>query len=339
MSENAGMQTLIERCMQSRAEYLEAPHTGAFRLFNGFLEGDPEIVADVYARTLVLYNYANPPASAQARLRIFQDWALRALPWLRAVIMKTRHAAEAQRCGLLVHGASPDRKVREHGVWYAVDLMLNLDSSLYLDTRHLRAWAIHNLAGKKVLNTFAYTGSLGVAARAAGAAQVIHTDLNRRFLNLAIDSYALNGFAVDRADFLTGDFWVVINRLKREGRLFDCVFVDPPFFSVTSAGKVDLVSQSSRVINKVRPLVGHDGYLVVINNALFAPGAAFMNMLEDLCSDGYLSIQEIIPAPPDFTGFPDTRSAQPPVDPAPFNHSTKIVILRARRKDERSASI
>jgi hypothetical protein len=38
---------------------------------------------------------------------------------------------------------------------------------------------------------------------------------------------------------------------------------------------VDLVGQAQRVINKVRPLVGHDGWLVTINNALFVSGREY----------------------------------------------------------------
>jgi 23S rRNA (cytosine1962-C5)-methyltransferase len=79
---------------------------------------------------------------------------------------------------------------------------LNADSSLYLDTRLLRAWASEHLGGKRVLNTFAYTGSLGVAAQAGGAARVVQLDLNRRFLNLAKDSYTLNGFPIHKSDFM-----------------------------------------------------------------------------------------------------------------------------------------
>lgn len=38
-----------------------------------------------------------------------------------------------------------------------------------------------------MLNTFAYTGSLGVAACAGGTRRVVQVDLNRRFLDLARD--------------------------------------------------------------------------------------------------------------------------------------------------------
>jgi 23S rRNA (cytosine1962-C5)-methyltransferase len=157
-------------------------------------------------------------------------------------------------------------------------------------------------------------------------------------LNLAKESYALNGFAVARADFLVADFFAAVRRLKTEGALFDCVFLDPPFFSRTSGGRVDLEAGADRLINKVRPLIGDGGYLVTVNNALFVSGADWMRTLEALCAGGYLALEELVPVPPDFTGHPATRAGGPPTDPAPFNHPTKIAVLRVRRKDGRRAS-
>jgi 23S rRNA (cytosine1962-C5)-methyltransferase len=335
-----GIENLLERALAARVDLMDENHTGALRLFNGFLEGSPDLVIDLYARTLVVFDYEDDPFST-GRPLVDTAWryVLELLPWLQAVILKNRGGFEEERRGRLVYGQSPDRKVQEHGVWYAVDMMLNLDASFYLDTRNLRRWAIDHLAGKRVLNCFAYTGSLGVAAQAGGAAQVIQMDLNRRFLNLAKDSCVLNGFPVRKADYRTVDFWVQANQYKRAGELFDCIFVDPPFFSTTSHGTVDLVTQSHRVINKVRPLVGHNGWLVAINNALFLSGADYLAMLEQLCADGYVSIEELISVPPDLTGYPETRSGQLPADPAPFNYSTKIAVLHVTRKDERTALV
>jgi 23S rRNA (cytosine1962-C5)-methyltransferase len=255
------------------------------------------------------------------------------MPWLQAVVVKVRSApALDARRGALVYGDKLDRKVCENGVWYAVDLLLNQDASLYLDTRLLRAWAKTNLAGKRVLNTFAYTGSLGVAAQAGGAAQVVQTDLSRRFLNLAKTSYTLNGFPIYKEDFIAGDFWQMVSTFKRRGELYDCIFLDPPFFSATDKGRVDLVGQSQRVINKVRPLVSDGGCLVAINNALFLSGQDYLHLLEELCAGGYMQIEELLGVPPDFTGYPQTITTALPADPAPFNHATKIAVLRLRRK-------
>jgi 23S rRNA (cytosine1962-C5)-methyltransferase len=57
-----------------------------------------------------------------------------------------------------------------------------------------------------------------------------------------------------------------------------------------------------------------------------------MSMLEELCADGYLRVEKLVPVPEDFTGYPETRTGEYVVDPAPFNHPTKIAILKVRRK-------
>jgi 23S rRNA (cytosine1962-C5)-methyltransferase len=184
--------------------------------------------------------------------------------------------------------------------------------------------------GRTVLNTFAYTGSLGVAAAAGGARRVVQLDLSRQFLNLAKESYTLNGLPIHKEDFVAADFFPAVSQLKRTGETFDCVLIDPPFFSTTSKGKVDQVHESARLINKVRPLVSDGGTLVAINNALYVSGREYMQTLEDLCQDGYLSIRELVPVPDDMVGYHQVHG--PVTDPSPFNHSTKIVVLDVKRK-------
>jgi 23S rRNA (cytosine1962-C5)-methyltransferase len=324
---------LLGKAIASREELLDPEHKTALRLFNGFLEGCPELVVDLYARTLVLYNYADAPEEGLLNVREAQVYLQSRLPWLRAGIVKTRNSPRAEeKRGKLLFGEAPDRKVQENGVWYALDLCMNQDSSLYLDTRNLRQWAKNHLRDTAVLNTFAYTGSLGVAALAGGAGWVVQLDLNRQFLNLAKSSYSLNGFPIQKGDFLAGDFWRHVSRLKRTGEHFDCVFIDPPFFSATSQGMLDLNRDSTRLINKVRPLLTDGGWLVAINNALYVSGKEYMQALEGLCADGYLQIAELIPVPQDYIGYPETRFGEPITEPSPFNHSTKIAVLKVKKK-------
>ena len=321
-----------------RLPRLSAPHTSALRLFNGYTEGFPRVAVDLYGTTLVLHD-ATAPTGDREGMQALIEQARASMPWLTAALWKRRESTQQQeRNGTLLLGTEKDltRKIQEDGVWYTTRLTLNRDASLYLDTAPLRAWAKRTLTGKRVLNAFAYTGSLGVAAMAGGAQSVLHNDLNNVFLTVAKDSYALNRFPVARKDFWPGDFFDVIGRLKKEP-LFDCIFVDPPFFSVTEKGRVDLEQDMVRLLNKVRPLVAHGGTLVAINNAVFVSGADFMKAIEQVCSDGYLTVGERIDVPDDFGGYPDTKQGSLPVDPAPFNHPTKMVVLKVTRKDGRAS--
>lgn len=321
---------LLDKSIASRVTLIDSRHEGAFRLFNGFTEGNPDLVIDIYARTLLIHNYADEPVQNETIIQEVTSFIRSSLPWLRTGLIKTRSGkTQDEKRGQLLFGDTPDRKIREHGIWYAIDLTMNRDASFYLDTRPLRKWLIENVQGKTVLNAFAYTGSLGVAAMAGGASRVVQLDRNRQFLNLAKDSYSLNGFPIHKQDFIAADFFPAIGKFKSTKQFFDCVIVDPPFFSATSKGKVDQVNESARLINKVRPLINDSGLLVAINNALFVSGKEYNQTLEELCEDGYLKIREFIPVPDDFIGNVINK---PITDPAPFNHSTKIAILDVKRK-------
>lgn len=332
---------LLDQAVQSRLANKTASnrtlggvsHEEAFRLFNGFYEGFPQLALDVYARTLVIHDYSDTPnlEFIQSVIQHLLHNTHAPLSWIRAVVLKTRNGnSPEEKRGTVIFGDHPDKKFREHGIWYAADLTMNRDTGFYLDTANLRKWLIENSRGKSVLNTFAYTGSLGVAGMAGGASQVVQTDLNRKFLNIAKDSYAFNGFPIRRQDFIAQDFFPAVARFKSAKQTFDCVIIDPPFFSTTPRGKVDQEHESERLINKVRPLVNDGGILIAINNAVFLSGTDYMKTLEGLCIDGYLTIRELIPVPEDFIGF--KRFGKPITDPAPFNHSTKIAILDVRRK-------
>lgn len=324
---------LLEKAIAFREPLFDAQHESAFRLFNGFTEGNPHLAIDLYAGTVIFHNYHADVDAGMAlvnEVKVFLQNHPHISKWLHAGIAKSRNSkSPEERRGILIFGDKPDRKIKERGVWYTVDLTMNRDASLYLDTRTLRKWLIENCHDKTVLNTFAYTGSLGVAAMAGGARRVIQLDRNKQFLNLAKDSYSLNNFAIRKSDFITSDFFPAIARFKSTKEFFDCVIIDPPFFSTTSKGRVDQENDSARLINKVRPLINDGGTLIAINNALYVSGKEYLQTLENLCKDGYLKIEELIPVPEDFVGFGEGQQI---TDPAPFNHSTKIAVLKVKRK-------
>lgn len=307
----------------------------AYRLFNGFYEGLPGLVLDRYGPALVAFEHGQP-GEHQNIIQEVSRWVMDNLEGLSAVLLKQRqHPDERMKNGVLISGEALPQTIQEFGVHYALDLQMNQDAGLYLDTRHLRRWLIENMSGLRVLNTFAYTGSLGVAAGVGGAQEVIQTDINQQFLRIAEQSWQLNTLPQDKSQVQAEDFFRITGRLRHQDQLFDCVILDPPYFSDTSAGRVDLQADTTRLVNKVRPLVGHQGWLVVINNALYLSGEEFMAEINTLCQSKYLQFMNIIRVPTDITGYPETIVDSPPADPAPFNHPTKIVILKVFRKDEK----
>lgn len=329
------LETILKRAVAARQPLIDADpkHESCFRLLNGFYEGCRELAIDIYAKTAVVHNYAKIPADGDWAISIARQFIMINMPWIETILLKVRKGATAEaKNGELIYGNKPDKSVRENRVRYAIDLTMNRDASLYLDTRHLREWLKANSEGKTVLNTFAYTGSLGVAAMAGNAKQVVHTDLNKKFLNVAKTSYTLNGFPIDKKDFIAGDFFSIVRRFNKEGRPFDLIILDPPFFSKTGKGKVDLAEDIGRLINRLRPLVANGGHIIAINNALFVSGQEYKEQIENLAGHRHVRFVEQIDVPFDFTGYESTIVDTPVTDPMPFNHSTKIAILEIWHK-------
>ena len=325
--QNNNFEQFLSPALERRSPALSADpqHREALRLFNGFTEGLPELAIDLMGRTAVIQDYAAGYINRQP----LAQFLLSKLDFLQAVLLKRRHSEiPGERNGTLLYGRECDRFIVEHNVRYAIDLTMNHDNGFYSDTRNLRKYLLKNMRGKSVLNTFAYTGSLGAAAAAGGAGNVLQTDLSGKFLQTAYRSASLNGLTFTRKNFRIGDFFPTVGALRREKAKFDCVIVDPPFFSSTAKGVIDLANNPLGVINKVRPLAADNGVVIAVNNSLYLSGAAFMEKLNSICDNRYLSLETIIPIPDDFCYASADSGKTYPADPAPFNHPTKIVVLR-----------
>jgi len=324
-------------CLELRLKDPSLSSTNALRLFNGFYEGFPGLTVDKFGGTLVISDHERQAETLNKLHEITAHFLIQSLPIAQSVLLKQRRSQiPEERNGKLILGEKVTTSIEENGVSYALNLRLNQDCSFYPDTRNLRLWLTQQLKDARVLNCFAYTGALGIAALAGGAREVVQTDLNPNFLAVAKRSLALNQFQ-GTMKILSQDFYPMVAGFKNQSELFDCVILDAPLFSQTRRGKVDLLQNWHTLVNKVRPLVAHEGWLVAINNALFLPGNALMESVSKLSSDGYLEVLQTVSVPEDVTGYGESIVSKPPVDPAPFNHPTKIIIMRAHRKDGRRA--
>jgi 23S rRNA (cytosine1962-C5)-methyltransferase len=129
-------------------------------------------------------------------------------------------------------------EVRELGLRYWVDLQASPTSSgLFLDQRETRRRLLgQDLAGKTLLNAFAHTGSLSVAAARAGA-ETLTLDLSKRYLEWARQNMELNAIDPAEHDFIYGDALDWMTRLAKKGRRFDRVLLDPPSSSTSGKGR------------------------------------------------------------------------------------------------------
>src|SRR6185312_3352101 len=128
----------------------------------------------------------------------------------------------------VLRGSPPEvARFTEDGLAFAVDLAAGQKTGTYLDLRGLReAVAALPLANARVLNTFAYTGMLGRAAEAAGAAEIVQVDQSERALAFAAAHHVTDPA---RHRFITADLF---EWLPNHDGAYDVVIIDPP--SMTS---------------------------------------------------------------------------------------------------------
>ena len=203
-----------------------------YRVYDADLP-DFNLAIDVYGDQLHVQEYAAPkeiaPEKASARFRL-------ALSIIRQVFGVHKESVSikvrAQQKGASQYEKQGDRgrflEVREGRARLLVNLTDYLDTGLFLDHRPMRARITAESQGKSVLNLFAYTGSVSVAAAMGGARQVTSVDLSGTYLDWAKRNFAVNGIPVGNHRFEAAD---VMEWLRHSDETFDLIFVDPPTFS------------------------------------------------------------------------------------------------------------
>jgi 23S rRNA (cytosine1962-C5)-methyltransferase len=163
--------------------------------------------------------------------------------------------------------------VREGDARYWIQLQDTKHPGLFLDHAPLRAWLVQNSRGLRVLNTFAYTGSLSVAAGIGGASHVTTLDLSKPTVRWAEQNGELNGLASEKARWIAGDVFEWLPRLAKDASngktpFYDMVIMDPPSFSRSDKGTFSTSKDLPKLHALALDLLAPDGLLVTsINSA------------------------------------------------------------------------
>ncbi len=211
----------------------------AFRAVHGENDGLPGIVVDVYGDTGVLQTYVESvdPLGRFVGACVTKELGLRNLLWKFPVKRKT------ERTDRILRGRSPGEvTVREGKLKLNIPVSEGQKSGAFLDLRGLRKWvAQQKLGGKRVLNLFSYTGTLGLAAEVAGAKEIWNVDVSKGALDVAKRLHTLDA---KKHKFLAQDIFDWFPKLDPDER-FDLIIVDPPMMA-SRAIQVDTALQSYR---------------------------------------------------------------------------------------------
>ncbi|MFL5307568.1 MAG: class I SAM-dependent rRNA methyltransferase [Polyangia bacterium] len=209
----------------------------AYRLVNGEGDGLSGLAADVYGPFAVVTALSR---GLLGHARLLAQCALELLPEeglpLRGAVLKTRLKGSGntpERAKDDVVGETPPDKliVRETGVPHEVHLRGGINVGLFTDMREHRAGLARFVRGKRVLNTFAYTGALSVAAARAGATAITSVDLAAGPLAWARANFALSGLDAGAHRWEVSDVFRFLDAERQRGTTHDVIILDPPTVS------------------------------------------------------------------------------------------------------------
>ncbi|MBE87615.1 MAG: hypothetical protein CMO69_07770 [Verrucomicrobiales bacterium] len=170
-------------------------------------------------------------------------------------------------------------EVNELAVRYQLSFNQGYSIGLFLDMRSNRQRLIKNLIEPgfsifdrssgipSILNTFSYTCSLSVCAAKIGAVTT-NVDLSKKYLDWGRKNFEINNLNPNDHDFIYGDTFDWMKRLKKKGKLYDLVILDPPTFSRSKkTGLFQAKQHYGMLANAASKLVQKNGIILACCNA------------------------------------------------------------------------
>jgi 23S rRNA (cytosine1962-C5)-methyltransferase len=205
--------------------------TNVYRLVHAEGDGLPGLIIDVYGDTAVvqahsLGMYHARPDIAAALRAVFGD-KLRAIYDKSAETIPGNAVGETKNGYLFGESNGTEHLVSENGHQFAIDWETGQKTGFFIDQRDNRALLARYSPGRRVLNTFCYTGGFSIYALHAGAELVHSVDSSKKAIALTERNAELSGDA-DRHAAYADD---VLHFLKNHSAQYDLLVLDPPAFA------------------------------------------------------------------------------------------------------------
>lgn len=137
---------------------------------------------------------------------------------------------------------------------FAINWVTGQKTGFFIDQRENRKLLARYAKGKKVLNTFCYSGGFSVFALNAGAELVHSLDASQKAIDLTDENIALADFGENKHKSIVDDAMDFIKDLPED---YDIIVLDPPAFAKHRSAKHNAVQGYKRLnahaIRQIKP--------------------------------------------------------------------------------------
>ncbi len=204
-------------------------HSNIYRLIHGEGDGLPGLIIDLYDTAAIIQTHTE----GMQKITGYLVEALKTIYGnkLDVVFDKSGDTLGKKRLtpfdNKFLFGSLEEKIAIENDIRFNVNWVEGQKTGFFIDQRENRKLLETYSAGKRVLNTFSYSGGFSMYALKGGAAHVHSVDSSKKAAEMAGKNAQLNGFE-DRHTFFAED---VFNYFKKNEETYDIVILDPPAFA------------------------------------------------------------------------------------------------------------
>ena len=214
-----------------RTQILDFEVTNAFRVIHGEGDGISGLIIDYYDKNWVIQAHSTGvflqmKQIAEAIKSNFPDYC-------ETIYCKSSGTLPNTGTDYFLFGNKVEAVAKENNILFSVNWVEGQKTGFFLDQRENRKLLGKFSKGKKVLNTFCYTGGFSIYAMSAGAELVTSVDISQKAVDLAASNMELN-FPNANHKAVADD---VFNFMKENHQIYDVIVLDPPAFAKSIKSK------------------------------------------------------------------------------------------------------
>ncbi len=215
----------LQSAWELRTNLLNLNETNAFRVIHGEGDSVPGLIVDFYNDCWVIQAHSSGiffqiNKIAEAIKEVFPNNC-------KSIYCKSSGSLPGTGTDYFLHGETAETIAKENNIRFHVNWVEGQKTGFFLDQRDNRKLLGEFSKGKKVLNTFCYTGGFSIYAMSAGAELVTSVDISQKAVDLATQNMELN-FPNANHNAIADD---VFNFMKENHQIYDVIVLDPPAFA------------------------------------------------------------------------------------------------------------
>lgn len=221
-------------------------NTNVFRLIHG--EGDelPGLIIDFYDNHIVIQCHT---IGMHQQLEEIKEGILANFPDVKTIYDKSKETLPKDYSSAIsnhfLHGNTESTIVLENGNQFEVNWVTGQKTGFFIDQRDSRKLLGQYASGKKILNTFCYSGGFSIYALQNNAYEVHSLDSSKKAIELTEKNVALGNFnAIHKS--IVADAIPYFNQMKE---VYDIIILDPPAFAKNLGAKKNAI-QGYRRLNE-----------------------------------------------------------------------------------------